>query len=208
MGPDLGVRDLEDWALRALERWPHVPGLFGWLGLDRRGRWTIRGEIISRPQIIETINRNYEADAYGRWFFQNGPQRGYVNLETAPLIAYTQDNRLMTHTQLEINAPTRAYLDEEGSLMLATEHGPAALMDSDLEWALSRMTCDGEAVRDDHVFSALAIANAHATTLALNLTSASVPIWRLDRELAPSALGFVRNPTPREGEAFSVREND
>ncbi|MDB5974431.1 MAG: hypothetical protein JWR07_1191, partial [Nevskia sp.] len=48
---------MEDWVQRSLARWPNVPALFGWLALDRRGRWLIQGELISRPQIIETINR-------------------------------------------------------------------------------------------------------------------------------------------------------
>ena len=77
---------MEDWVLRSLARWPDVPALFGWLGLDRRGRWLIRDEIISRPQIIDTIARNYAADEHGRWYFQNGPQRGYMQLEHAPLV--------------------------------------------------------------------------------------------------------------------------
>ena len=75
---------MEDWVLRALAKWPDVPALFGWLSLDRRGRWYVRGEPISRPQIIDTIGRNYAADEQGRWYFQNGPQRGYVSCETAP----------------------------------------------------------------------------------------------------------------------------
>ena len=44
---------MEDWVHRALARWPNVPALYGWLGLDRRGRWLIRGETISRPQIVD-----------------------------------------------------------------------------------------------------------------------------------------------------------
>ena len=86
---------MEAWALRAMERWPNVPALFGWLGLDRRGRWLIKGEVITRPQIIDTINGNYEADAHGRWFFQNGPQRGFVSLQTAPLVLSVNDGVLV-----------------------------------------------------------------------------------------------------------------
>ena len=26
---------MEDWVYLALEKWPNVPALFGWLGLDR-----------------------------------------------------------------------------------------------------------------------------------------------------------------------------
>src|SRR3546814_4722559 len=75
------ISGVEDWVQRALARWPNVPALYGWLRLDRRGRWLIRDEPISRPQIIDTINRNYAADARGCWYFQNGPQRGYMRSE-------------------------------------------------------------------------------------------------------------------------------
>ena len=90
---------MEDWVLRGLARWPNVPALFGWLGLDRRGRWLIKGELISRPQIIDTISRNYAADEAGRWYFQNGPQRGYVSLEVAPLVLHAPESgeTLTTH---------------------------------------------------------------------------------------------------------------
>ena len=50
---------MEDRMQRALARWPNVPALYGWLSLDRRGRWRIQGEIITRAQIIDTISANY-----------------------------------------------------------------------------------------------------------------------------------------------------
>lgn len=199
---------MEDWALRALQRWPNVPALFGWLGLDRRGRWLIRGETISRPQIIETINRNYEADAHGRWFFQNGPQRGYVNLETAPLIPRAEDDQLITHTQVTIERPEKVYLDEEGSLLIATEHGPAALDAQDLDWALQRLRVNGIAVEEQQLFSCLSLPSGTSTELELALGDRTIPVMRLDRDAAPAALGFMRTPRPLEGERTDVRESD
>ena len=68
---------MEDWVLRSLKRWPNVPALFGWLKLDRRGRWLIQGGIISRTQIIETINRNYAAEEQGAGI-SNGPTERYM----------------------------------------------------------------------------------------------------------------------------------
>ena len=41
---------------------------------------------IRNPGIVEFINRNYHADERGRWFFQNGPQRVYVELGYTPWI--------------------------------------------------------------------------------------------------------------------------
>ena len=67
---------------RALAKWPNVPGVYGWLALDRRGNWLIRSasatqrfEKIGNAALRDFIGRNYEPDAQGRWYFQNGPQR-------------------------------------------------------------------------------------------------------------------------------------
>lgn len=190
---------MEDWVRRALEKWPNVPDLFGWLHLDRRGQWFIRGELITRPQIIDTIARNYAADTQGRWYFQNGPQRGYVSLETAPLVLRAQpDGRLFTHTSEIVRTPQAAYLDEEGSLLLLTEHGPAALDAADLDWALSRLTGrDGAAITESDIEIALERPSGAVTALELVFDTAHrLPLRRLDSALAPAQLDFVRDPQP------------
>src|SRR5690242_19523336 len=69
---------------RSIVKWPNVPAVFGWLELDRRGNWRIKGEKIANAALREFIGRNYERDERGRWFFQNGPQRVYVRLACAP----------------------------------------------------------------------------------------------------------------------------
>jgi len=93
---------MDEIVLRALLKWPNVPSVYGWLRLDRRGRWSIRMpsvptapgaadaaprfERIVNPAMIEFIGRNYTRDAEGRYFFQNGPQRVFVTLEYTPWI--------------------------------------------------------------------------------------------------------------------------
>ncbi len=189
---------MEDWVHRALARWPNVPALFGWLGLDRRGRWLIRGEIISRPQIIETINRNYAADAQGRWYFQNGPQRGYVTLGHTPLVlrAPGEGDTLTAHTETPVRAVSSAWLDEDGGLLLQTDLGPGALADTDLDWALQRLQTERGAVDEAQLAAALAQPSGSATALYLRLADRLLPLTRLDRVEAPARLGFVREPQP------------
>ncbi|MDP9142253.1 MAG: DUF2946 family protein [Pseudomonadota bacterium] len=188
---------MEDWVHRALERWPNVPALYGWLGLDRRGRWTIKGELITRPQIIDTINRNYAADDAGRWYFQNGPQRGYVSLASAPLVLRADaDGALFTHTNLPVTAASTAWLDENGGLLLHTAHGPAALDDQDLEWLLQRLSVDSRAVSEDEIFDALALPSGTPTALNLTLAEHTLAVTRLDLADAPTRLGFQRSPAP------------
>lgn len=199
---------MEDWALRAIQRWPNVPALFGWLGLDRRGHWLIKGEIISRPQIIDTINRNYEADAHGRWFFQNGPQRGYVTLDYTPLVLHVAGDRLMTHTQLRVERPSQACLDEEGSLVFQTEHGAGLLIHTDLDWALERITSSGSPMDDVAIEAALGVPSGQATNLEIAIDPGRLRVTRLDQARIASHLGFVREPQPLAGEAVSTRIAD
>jgi hypothetical protein len=196
---------MEDWVLRGMQRWPNVPALFGWLGLDRRGRWTIQGELISRPQIIDTINANYAADELGRWYFQNGPQRGYVALEVAPLILSTSGDgsQLLTHTGLRVESVMQAWLDESGSLLLSTEHGAGLLADADLAWALSRIETSNGAVDDAGLEQALAESSGSRTLLKLMLDGRGIPITRLDNAEIPAALGFVRVPQGEAGTSMT-----
>ena len=197
---------MDDWVLKALQRWPNVPALFGWLGLDRRGRWLIQGGTITHPRIVQTMNRNYAADEHGRWYFQNGPQRGYIELASTPLILFVAEDQqsLVTHTGQPVERVTNAYLDEEGALVLLTEHGPGELIGSDLQWALDRMSvCDEEAIA-----AALSLPSGSATDITLSLGSSAVTLQRLDFADAPSALGFDREPNPREGEKVASKAMD
>ena len=186
---------MEDWVYRALAKWPNVPAVFGWMGLDRRGRWLIRGEIISRPQIIETINRNYAADEQGRWFFQNGPQRGYVELGYAPFVLHVDgDGALRTHTDLPVENPTAAFIDENGALTLLTEHGAGLLRDQDLAWVLERLSSGGRVADEEAVATALAQGSGSETALRLDLGKRSLQAMRVDAAELPERVGFVRVP--------------
>jgi hypothetical protein len=201
---------MDDWVLKALQRWPNVPALFGWLGLDRRGRWLIQGATISHPRIVETIGRNYAADEHGRWYFQNGPQRGYMQLESTPLILFVAEDQagLVTHTGQRVEKTRNVYLDETGALVLLTEHGPGELIGADLSWALERMSVQGRPIDDDTLAAALGLPSGSATNITLSIASSLLPMQRLNFADAPSVLGFVRDPTPREGEKTATKAMD
>jgi len=201
---------MDDWVLRALQRWPNVPALFGWLGLDRRGRWLVQGGTITHPRIVETINRNYAADTHGRWYFQNGPQRGYMQLHSTPWILFVAEDQtsLVTHTGLPVERVTKAFLDEEGSLLLLTEHGPGELIGSDLSWALESMTTKQHSIDEQTLAAALDLPSGSITDITLSLASPAVPVQRLNFADAPSTLGFERMPAPREGEKAATKAMD
>jgi hypothetical protein len=124
---------------RSLAKWPNVPAVFGWLSLDRRGNWLIRStsatqrfERISNVALREFIARNYEADAKGRWYFQNGPQRVYVTLAYTPLVVHYDGQQLYDHCGRPF-AGRDTYQDDEGSVLVAGERTIALLDDRDLQ---------------------------------------------------------------------------
>ena len=129
---------MDDIVQQALIKWPNVPHCYGWLGLDARGRWYLRddavqaqgafphskGELIERQKLIAFIERNYEADAQGQWFFQNGPQRVYVELECAPWIwRIESDLSLLSHTGRVAKAAANCLLDDEGRVYVVSDIG-------------------------------------------------------------------------------------
>lgn len=197
---------MEDWVLRALARWPNVPALFGWLSLDRRGRWRIKGEPISRPQILETIGANYAADDYGRWYFQNGPQRGYVQLEYTPWILFGDAAGLLhTHTGAAVQTVSSLWLDDEGSLLMHTEHGLGLLADSELDWAWARLHTDGHDATEEALSAALAQPAGTSTALRFHCaaTSAALRVQRCTATKLEAQFGYVADPQPRPGELWA-----
>ena len=188
---------MDEWVKRALAKWPEVPALYGWLRLTRRGRWLIKDELISNAKIIRVINRNYDADEHGRWFFQNGPQRGYIALDYAPFVLRSMpDGGLQTHNELQVQSIETAWLDEEGSFVLATEHGAGLISDHDLDWVLSRLQVGEAPVSEDQLGNALVLKSGEQTELRLHAFDQTLAVTRCDASEMGECLGFSRNPEP------------
>lgn len=128
---------MDDAVARSLARWPNVPAVYGWLSLDRRGNWRIKGDRIANAALRDFIGRNYEADARGCWYFQNGPQRVYVSLAYTPLVVHYEADSLVDHCGRDFGAG-EAFVDEEGSVLMVAGRRIALLDDRDLgrlaEW--------------------------------------------------------------------------
>jgi DUF2946 family protein len=118
---------MDEIVARSLAKWPNVPGVYGWLSLDRRGNWLIKGERIANRALREFIARNYEADEKGRWYFQNGPQRVYATLAYTPLVVHYEGDHLVDHCGRPFS-PSGAFQDDEGSVLFEGG-GTAALLD-------------------------------------------------------------------------------
>lgn len=197
--------------IAAIERWPNVPAVYGWLSLTARGQWRLHpdglamhgnaGQSITNPQILGFINRNYGHDDRGRWFFQNGPQRVYVRLDAAPWVIFADDSQgiLSTHTGIPIQSVNHLWVDDAGSLYLQTEHGPGQLIDRDLpRFAQTFASEDGQALEDWWTDDASPDRKRGAmVSAAWTACPHKVPIERLSaNEQIDTQLGFVANPLP------------
>lgn len=137
---------------QAMAKWPNVPHCYGWLGLDARGNWYMRDEqaqvlggftsgvegskgwLLQHEKLIGFIERNYESDAKGRWFFQNGPQRVYVELEAAPWVWRVQaDHTVLSHTG-RLSEVHEALIDEAGRVYLGTDLGLGLVHTQDMHY--------------------------------------------------------------------------
>ncbi len=140
---------MDDIVRQAIAKWPNVPDCYGWLGLDARGNWymrddcvqalgafptldapgasSLRGALLKHEKLIEFIHRNYEGDDTGRWYFQNGPQRVYVELEATPYIWRIQSDpqggyAVSAHTGQSVQT-RHCLIDEHGRVYLETGLG-------------------------------------------------------------------------------------
>lgn len=152
---------MDDIVKAAMAKWPNVPHCYGWLGLDARGQWFMRddrtqaagpfapgagdarpankGSWLRHEKLIEFIGRNYAADEDGQWFFQNGPQRVYVELEACPWVwRLLPDGSVQSHTGRPA-AVQRSLLDQHGHLYLVTDLGVGRVHSSDMDAAADRV---------------------------------------------------------------------
>lgn len=136
---------MDDLVKQAMVKWPNVPHCYGWLGLDERGDWYMRddrvqalgsfqdacargdkaakGSRLMHEKLIAFIGRNYACDETGQWFFQNGPQRVYVELAAAPYIwRLGADFSIQSHNGLPAVYQS-CVLDKAGRVYLHTDLG-------------------------------------------------------------------------------------
>jgi Protein of unknown function (DUF2946) len=191
--------------IQAMAKWPGVPNVFGWLSLDRRGNWLIKGDRIANAGVTAFIGRNYAADERGRWFFQNGPQRVFVTLEYTPFILKTADDdstALETHIGQPIGKLSGAWIDETGSLLLRWGTALGVLNDRDLARVSDLFTdLHGKAMTDALLARAFdPDTRRHATGAYIAHAGSRVPVGRIQSGQVAQKFGFDPAPRPAEGE--------
>ena len=126
----LGLDARGNWYMRD-DRAQAAGPFCGGPGLEPVRQAASKGSLLKHDKLIDFIQRNYESDestgssAKGQWFFQNGPQRVYVELQATPFIW-----RVDAAPEFAVTAHTgqparvqRCVLDEHGRLYLETDVG-------------------------------------------------------------------------------------
>jgi hypothetical protein len=197
---------MDEIVIRSIAKWPNVPAVYGWLSLDRRGNWAIKGERIRNPLIAEFIARNYARDERGRWFFQNGPQRVFVRLACTPLVYRTQAGdglAFVSHTGRPAQRVQRAWIDEAGQLLVETELGIGVLHDQDLPGVLAHLTGPDGVPLPDAAVERLLDEAAQATApppAHLDTGRGRVPLGFMRAQALAATFGFDPDPRPAPGE--------
>lgn len=189
---------------QAMSKWPEVPHCYGWLALDGRGAWRMRddrvqklgtlGDKIVHPAMLSFIARNYAHDERGCWYFQNGPQRVFVNLSSTPFIARTDPPQgFILHTGEPVSMLDGAWITEEGQLIIAGNEKVAQVDDRDMAEYLNQFRLNGEPVSDEKLLAWLGDPNDKGR-LTLETPSRRVPLQRIASRDIAKHFGFVREP--------------
>jgi hypothetical protein len=193
---------MDDIVKQAMAKWPNVPHCYGWLALDARGNWRMRdeaaqranapGDKLTNPALVGFINRNYGHDDKGRWYFQNGPQRVYVNLEATPFIARTDPAQgFVLQTGQALAALDGVFMTDAGALILQAGEVVAQLDDRDVAQVLARMEQGG---RPASVEAIMAWLEDDAEELALVTDGKRVRVERLSADALQRRFGYVQAP--------------
>ncbi|AZP10989.1 DUF2946 family protein [Undibacterium parvum] len=207
---------MDEIVLAAIAKWPDVPHCYGWLGLDARGNWRMRderaqalqlaGDKIRNPTLLGFINRNYQHDQDGCWYFQNGPQRVYVDLESAPYIVNTTPDGLILHTAVALPAIDAAFMSSSGQLYLRAGEILAQLDDRDLATCLPQVQLDAKPVSDEDLMTWLELgakesADANQSRASILLTSGlpphtavRYPLVRAELNQLMHSAGYIQHP--------------
>jgi Protein of unknown function (DUF2946) len=195
---------MDETVLRAMAKWPNVPAVYGWLALDRRGNWLLKRETIANEALNAFISRNYLHDGAGCWYFQNGPQQVFVDLDYTPFVyrvtsAVDAPLALATHLGDAVNTLHGAWIDEHGALLIHTDRGIGLVHDQDIDPLLMASIIDANGnVIEEAVFDELVelIEHQRPIPLWLKFRDSNVrfePILSTD---VPQRFGYIAHPAP------------
>lgn len=181
--------------IRAMARWPNVPAVYGWLTLNRRGRWCLRGEPVTHRGAIEFMNRNYQRSDDGKWYFQNGPQRVFADLDYTPLVfTFDGSGLLADHTGQPLGHLCGAWLDEDGNLLLLGERAIGLLCDRDLAQISDDFRLAGDAPCDEESVARLIAGGGAGERVFLKWGDERIELETIRRDDVAGKFGFQARP--------------
>jgi hypothetical protein len=151
------------------------------------------GDRIANAALLNFINRNYAHDGDGRWYFQNGPQRVYVDLEATPYVARTDPAQgFLLQTGEALAQIDQAYMTERGQLILQSGDKVALLDDRDLAQCTGTLAIDGAPASDDRLIGWLT--EAAPAAMVMRHQGRELPVQRIDSGELAQRFGFVPQP--------------
>ncbi len=187
---------------KAMRKWPDVPHCTGWLALDARGVFRMRDEVtqaqnlpgdpIRHDALLAFIHRNYASDAQGAWYFQNGPQRVYVDLAATPFIARTDGaDGLVLHDRAPLATPRQVWMTEQGQMIFQNAHRVAMLDDRDIVQCLPRLRWRGGLCDDSQLLDWL---EAPDDGLCFLFGDQALAVGLVRQAEMATTLGFIARP--------------
>ena len=196
---------MDETVIKAMQKWPNVPTVYGWLRLDRRGHWLLktapgRFERIGNRGLIEFIGRNYEPDPEGNWYFQNGPQRVFVGLDYTPQVMRLGDDgrTWTTHSGALAGRIHGLLLDENDQLVLVSDAGPGVVDDRDIPVLLESLSVGGTACEPEGLMTRL---RGSTESIQLELMGHTIAASAIDSSTLPARFRFVPEPVPQQENA-------
>ncbi len=197
---------------QAMAKWPNVPHCHGWLALDARGAFRMRdeaaqaanaaGDVIRHPALLSFIHRNYSPDEHGAWYFQNGPQRVYVELEATPYIARTTPmGTFITHDGEPMPRVDAAWITQDGRLVLQGGARTAMVDDRDLAECAAMLCIDGTPADEDAL---LAWLERRQGELQIDIGGRQIPVRPLRSGELGAQFGFDPHPAHRPAATFNA----
>ncbi|MFM7482753.1 MAG: DUF2946 family protein [Burkholderiaceae bacterium] len=189
----------------ALAKWPNVPDCYGWLALDARGMFRMRdaaaqaagarGDVIRHPALLSFIHRNYQKNTDGAWYFQNGPQRVYVQLEQTPFVARSDPaHGFVAHDGNPLSSLESIWITQEGSLILGAGERIAMIDDRDLAECLPKLSLGHKPMADADLLAWLTEDHGE---LQFTHAGRTLMVHRLLQQDLGDALGFQQSPQPK-----------
>ncbi|WP_395008698.1 DUF2946 family protein [Undibacterium sp.] len=198
---------MDDIVLAAMAKWPNVPHCYGWLALDARGNWRMRderaqalnlaGDLIRNSTLQGFINRNYLCDDNGNWYFQNGPQKVYIDLAATPYIAQIlPDQTWRLHTGQIMPTATRVWILDDGNIVCQADQFLCQLDDRDIAIFLETLSENQQPLSETRLLEFMEASPVAASefTIFARISDLDVRLEKGDLFSLIEEAGFCRQP--------------